>query len=156
MNAYIKEIKKRTDLILYLVKSGLKAEHRNSYLCYLWWLLDPLLSIAVYYFLVVIILYRGGADYLVFLVIGLIFWRWISSSINASAKSVLRYSVIINQVALPKMIFPVSFALSQLVNFLFGLVVISIFLAIFGVMPTWHIVYLPLIIIITLLFLLAI
>src|SRR5699024_12229570 len=54
------------------------------------------------------------------------------------------------------MIFPVSFALSQLVNFLFGLVVISIFLAIFGVMPTWHIVYLPLIIIITLLFLLAI
>jgi len=156
VKSYIQEIRKRTDLILYLVKSGLKAEHRNSYLGYFWWLLDPLLSIAVYYFLVVIILDRGGPDYPVFLVIGLIVWRWISSSINASAKSVLRYSSIINQVALPKMIFPVSFALSQLVNFLFGLVVISIFLAIFGVMPTWHIVYLPLIIIITLLFLLAI
>src|SRR5699024_8443621 len=131
-------------------------EHRNSYLGYFWWLLDPLLSIAVYYFLVVIILDRGGPDYPVFLVIGLIVWRWISSSINASAKSVLRYSSIINQVALPKMIFPVSFTLSQLVNFLFGLVVITIFLALFGVMPTWHVVYLPLIIIITLLFLLAI
>lgn len=156
MKAYIEEIRKRTDLILYLVKSGLKAEHRNSYLGYFWWLLDPLLNIAVYYFLVVIILGRGGPDYPIFLVIGLIVWRWISSSINTSANSVLRYSSIINQVALPKMIFPVSFTISQLVNFLFGLVVIAIFLTIFGVVPTWHIVYLPIIIIITLLFLLAV
>src|SRR5699024_7880867 len=103
-----------------------------------------------------IILDRGGPDYPIFLVIGLIVWRWISSSINTSANSVLRYSSIINQVALPKMIFPVSFTISQLVNFLFGLVVIALFLTFFGVVPTWHIVYLPLIIVITLLFLLAI
>lgn len=156
MKAYIEEIRKRTDLILYLVKSGLKAEHRNSYLGYFWWLLDPLLNIAVYYFLVVIILDRGGPGYPVFLVIGLIVWRWISSSINSSANAILRYSSIINQVALPKMIFPVSFTISQLVNFLFGLIVIALFLLLFGVVPTWHLVYLPLLIVITLLFLLAI
>src|SRR5690625_2446079 len=156
MNAYIKEIKKRKDLILYLVKSGLKAEHRNSYLGYFWWLLDPLLNIAVYYFLVVIILGRGGPDYPIFLTIGLIVWRWMSSSINTSANSVLRYSSIINQVYLPKFIFPLSFTITQLVNFLFGTIVIGIFLAIFGVTPTWHIVYLPVIIIITVAFLLAI
>lgn len=156
MNSYIQEIKKRKDLLLYLVKSGLKAEHRNSYLGYFWWLLDPLLNIAVYYFLVVVILQRGGEDYAVFLVIGLIVWRWISSSINTSANSVLRYSSIINQVYLPKFIFPLSFTITQLVNFLFGTVVIGLFLLIFGIMPTWHIVYLPLIIVITLTFLLAI
>jgi len=152
----MEEVRKRTDLIWYLVKSGLKAEHRNSYLGYFWWLLDPLLNIAVYYFLVVIILDRGGPDYPIFLVIGLIVWRWISSSINTSANSILRYSSIINQVALPKLIFPLSFTISQLVNFLFGLIVIVLFLVVFGVVPTWHIVYLPLIMIITLLFLLAI
>src|SRR5690625_4587467 len=140
MKQYIEDIKKRKDLLFYLVKSGLKAEHRNSYLGYFWWLLDPLLNIAVYYFLVVIILGRGGPDYPVFLVIGLIVWRWISSSINTSANSVLRYSSIINQIALPKMVFPVSFTISQLVNFLFGLVVIALFLTFFGVVPTWHIV----------------
>lgn len=156
MKTYMEEVRKRTDLIWYLVKSGLKAEHRNSYLGYFWWLLDPLLNIAVYYFLVVIILDRGGPDYPIFLVIGLIVWRWISSSINTSANSILRYSSIINQVALPKLIFPLSFTISQLVNFLFGLIVIVLFLVVFGVVPTWHIVYLPLIMIITLLFLLAI
>src|SRR5690625_6463971 len=108
MKQYIEDIKKRKDLLFYLVKSGLKAEHRNSYLGYFWWLLDPLLNIAVYYFLVVIILGRGVPDYPVFLVIGLIVWRWISSSINTSANSVLRYSSIINQIALLKIVFPVS------------------------------------------------
>jgi len=156
MNAYVQEIRKRKDLLLYLVKSGLKAEHRNSYLGYFWWLLDPLLNIAVYYFLVVVILQRGGENYAVFLVIGLVVWRWISSSINTSANSVLRYSSIINQVYLPKFIFPLSFTITQLVNFLFGTVVIGLFLAIFGIMPTWHIVYLPIIIVITVIFLLAI
>src|SRR5690625_4313690 len=156
MNAYVQEIRKRKDLLLYLVKSGLKAEHRNSYLGYFWWLLDPLLNIAVYYFLVVVILQRGGENYAVFLVIGLVVWRWISSSINTSANSVLRYSSIINQVYLPKFIFPLSFTITQLVNFLFGLVVICLFLTIFGVVPSWHIIYLPVLIVITLTFLLAI
>ncbi len=156
MKAYFEEIKKRNDLLIYLVKSGLKAEHRNSYLGYFWWLLDPLLNIAVYYFLVVIILQRGGEDYAVFLVIGLVVWRWISSSINTSAKSILRYSSIINQVYLPKFVFPLSFTFTQLINFLFGLIVIALFLTVFGVVPTWHIVFLPYLIVITIAFLLAI
>jgi len=156
VKTYLQEIRKRKDLILYLVKSGLKAEHRNSYLGYFWWLLDPLLNIAVYYFLVVIILDRGGPDYPIFLTIGLIVWRWMSSSINTSANSVLRYSSIINQVYLPKFIFPLSFTITQLVNFSFGTIVIGIFLAIFGVVPTWHLVFLPIIIIITVTFLLAV
>jgi len=156
MKLYFSEIKKRKDLLIYLVKSGLKAEHRNSYLGYFWWLLDPLLSIAVYYFLVVVILQRGGEDYAVFLVIGLIVWRWISSSINTAAKSILRYSSIINQVYLPKFIFPLSFTFTQLINFLFGLVVIALFLLIYGIVPTWYIVYLPILIFITIVFLLAI
>lgn len=156
MKTYLQEIKKRKDLLFYLVKSGLKAEHRNSYLGYFWWLLDPLLSVLVYYFLVVIILDRGGEDYAVFLVIGLVVWRWISSSINTSAKSILRYSSIINQVYLPKSIFPLSFTITQLFNFVFGLIVIGIFLLIFGVAPGWVIVYLPFIILVTLAFLMAI
>ncbi|MBC5635691.1 MULTISPECIES: ABC transporter permease [Ornithinibacillus] len=156
MKSYLQELAKRKDLLFYLVKSGLKAEHRNSYLGYFWWLLDPLLNVLVYYFVVVIILERGGPDYPTFLVIGLVVWRWISSSINASARSVLRYRSIINQVYLPKSIFPVAFSLTQLFNFAFGLVVIALFLVFFGYIPGWEIIYLPVLILITLAFLLAI
>ena len=152
----MQEIIKRKDLLFYLVKSGLKAEHRNSYLGYFWWLLDPLLNVVVYYFLVVIILQRGGENFAVFLVIGLVVWRWISSSINSSANSILRYSSIINQVYLPKTIFPLAFTITQFFNFLFGLVVIAIFLLAFGIMPGINLVFLPLLLVITFIFLLAI
>src|SRR5690625_1723358 len=146
MKAYIQEIKKRKDLIYYLVMSGLKAEHRNSYLGYFWWLLDPLLGILIYYFLMVVILERGGENFAVYLAIGLVVWRWISASINSSAKSILRYSSIINQVYLPKSIFPLSFTITQVFNFAFCLVVIAIFLVFNCVIPVWEIVYLPFIV----------
>lgn len=156
MKEYLKEIIKRKDLLYYLVKSGLKAEHRNSYLGYFWWLLDPLLNALVYYFLVVIILERGGEDYAVYLVIGLVVWRWVSSSINSAANSILRYSSIINQVYLPKAIFPISFTISQIFNFLFGLIVALVFVFAFGIRPGIEILYLPFIMLVTLVFLLAI
>ncbi|MEI3599703.1 MULTISPECIES: ABC transporter permease [unclassified Oceanobacillus] len=150
MKKYIQEMLKRKDLLYYLVKSGLKAEHRNSYLGYFWWLLDPLLNVLVYYFLVVIVLNRGGEDYPLFLVVGLVVWRWISTTINSSSRSILRYSSIVNQVALPKAIFPISFTLTQLFNFMFGLVVIALFLAVYGVKPTWFMLYLPVLIVLQL------
>ncbi|MGP4038860.1 ABC transporter permease [Gracilibacillus sp. D59] len=155
MRNYLSEILKRKDLLLYLVKSGLKAENRDSYLGYFWWLLDPLLNVLVYYFLVVIILQRGGENYAVYLVIGLVVWRWMNTTVKSSAKAITKYSSIINQVYLPKSMFPIALSTSQLFNFVFGLAVIAIFLAAFGVMPGWQIIYLPLVIIIQLLMLLA-
>lgn len=156
MRQYMDEIMKRKDLIVYLIKSGLKAEHRNSYLGYFWWLLDPLLGVVVYYFLISFILGRGGENFAVFLVIGLVSWRWTNTVINSSARSILRYSSIINQVYLPKSIFPITKTFSQMVNFSFGLVIVAIFLVVFGVMPGWQAIYLPIIIIVQLVFLLAI
>lgn len=156
MIEYIKEILKRKDLLLYLVKSGLKAEHRNSYLGYFWWLLDPLLGAVIYYFLVVVILQRGGENYGVFVVIGLVAWRWTNTTVTNSAKAIMQHASIINQVYMPKAIFPITRSISQLVNFFFGLVVIGIFLIAYGIVPGWQIIYLPFIIFVQLLFLLAI
>ncbi|MED4164906.1 ABC transporter permease [Halalkalibacterium halodurans] len=156
MREYINELLKRKDLLVYLVKSGLKAEHRNSYLGYFWWLLDPLLNVVIYYFLIGVLLGRGGDDFAVFLVIGLVGWRWINTTVNTSAKSITKYSSIINQVYLPKSIFPLAMTATQTFNFLFGLIIIAIFLLVFQVTPGWQVVYLPLIILVQLLFLVAI
>ncbi|ADU31889.1 ABC transporter permease [Evansella cellulosilytica] len=158
MQEYIKEMLKRKDLLFYLVKSGLKAEHRNSYLGYFWWLLDPLLNVVVYYFLVIVILqrYSDVPEYPVYLVIGMVVWRWMNTTVNTSAKAITKYSSIINQVYLPKSIFPLAMTSTQLFNFAFGLVVIAIFLAIFGIVPGWHVILLPVIILIQLIFLTAV
>ena len=156
MRQYLQEIQIRKDLLVYLVQSGLKAENRNSYLGYFWWLLDPLLNVLVYYFLVGVLLDRGGYNFAVFLVIGLVAWRWINTTVNGSAKAILKYSSIINQVYLPKAIFPMTITSTQLINFAFGLIIIASFLIATGTVPGWQVIFLPVIILIQYVFLLAI
>ena len=157
MKKYIKEMIKRKDLIVYLVMSGQKADNRDSYLGYFWWLLDPLLNVLIFYLVRVVFLNRGGGpDLPLYLAIGLVVWKWMNATISKSSRSITRYSSIINQVYLPKSIFPLATTFSEMFNFGFGLIVIAIFLIAFGVVPSWEIIFLPIIIIVQLLFLLAV
>jgi len=152
---YINEIVRRKDLLLYLTTSGLKAEHRNSLLGYIWWMLDPLLGVVVYYFLVVIVLGRGGEGYGPFLVVGLVVFRSITSTLSSSAKSITKQAGIISQVYLPKAIFPIGSSLTQLINFCFGLLVIALFLVFFQITPGAAVLWLPFLLVIQLLFMVA-
>jgi len=138
MRGYLTDIRKRKDLLMYLVASGLKAEHRNSFLGYFWWLLDPLLGTAIYYFVVVFVFRRGEDSYGLFLVIGMVVWRWFSATLGSAATSVLSQRGIITQVYVPKVIFPLGVALTQVVHFGFGLAVVLLFVLLFRIPPSLH------------------
>ena len=155
MKKYIQDLYRRKDLIIYLVTSGLKAQHKNSYLGYFWWLLDPLLNVLVYFFVVVIVFHRGGPDYGIFLVIGIIVWRWFSSTVSFASRSIVSQANIISQVNLPKAIFPIGVTITQLINCGFGLVVIGIFLIFLKISPGIEIIWLPFIITSQLIFTMA-
>jgi len=152
---YLRELFKRKDLLLYLVTSGLKAQYRNTFLGYLWWILDPLLMGAIYYFLRVIVLGMEGENIGAFLIIGLVAWHWINSSLKGSADSISGRSRIITQVYLPKAIFPFGVNLTQMINFSFGLVVVAIFLAAYRIVPGINLLWLPLIMLVQFIFLSA-
>ena len=156
MKKYISDLYKRKDLLIYLVTSGLKAQHRNSVLGYFWWLLDPLLNVVIYYFLVVVLFHRGGDDYGVFLAIGLVVWRWLGSTVGTASRSIIAQAGIITQVYLPKAIFPIGATFSQLINFIFGLLVVAAFLVFFRIIPGLEVLWLPYIMAMQLLFLTAI
>ncbi|PIP42141.1 MAG: teichoic acid ABC transporter permease [Desulfobacterales bacterium CG23_combo_of_CG06-09_8_20_14_all_51_8] len=156
MKKYIQEMMKRKDLMIYLVLSGLKSQNKNSFLGYFWWLLDPLLSVGIYYFVVVIVFRRAhGAGYGVYLVIGMIVWRWLSSTVLVASKSISQQSGIISQVNLPKIQFPICVALTQLINFGFGLIIIGLFLIYFRVLPGIELLWLPVVMGVQFLFMLA-
>lgn len=156
MKKYITDLYKRKDLLIYLVTSGLKAQHRNSFLGYFWWLLDPLLNVVIYYFLVAVLFHRAGEGYGVYLAVGLIVWRWLTSTVGTASRSIITQAGIITQVYLPKAIFPIGVTFSQLINFIFGLLVIAMFLIYFKIMPGLELLWLPYIIAIQLVFLTSI
>lgn len=156
MKKYIQELIKRKDLLTHLVISGVKAEYRNTILGYFWWILDPLLMGAVYYLLRVVILGMEGENIGAFLIIGLVAWKWIASSVNASTKAISSKAGIITQVYLPKALFSFGTTISQGVNFTFGLIVIALFLAFYRIVPGINLLWLPVIMAVQFLFLTAI
>ena len=156
LKAYFKELTKRKDLIVYLTLSKLKGQHKNSFLGYFWWLLDPMLNVGIYYFVVVIIFRRGGGpDYGMYLVVGMIVWRWVSATVSTASKSIIAQAGIITQVYLPKANFPIGAVLTQLINFIFGVAVIAISLVFFKVIPGINMLWLPVIIALQLVFMMA-
>jgi len=156
MKAYLLELLKRKDLILYLAVSQLKGQHKNSFLGYLWWLLDPFLNIFIYYFVVVVVFRMGGGeDYGIFLVVGMIVWRWLEVTVTMALISIISQAGIITQVYQPKANFPIVAVFSQLINFIFGIAVIAIFMIFFKIVPGTQILWLPVIILIQLIFMIA-
>ena len=99
---------------------------------------------------------RGSPDYSQFLVIGMVVYRYFSTSISLSSGAIVSNAGIITQVYLPKAIFAFGTTLSQTINFLFGLVVVEVLLFFFHVSQGIELICLPVIIFVQLLFQLAI
>ena len=149
---YMRDLWRRKDLLLYLVTSGLKADTRNTFLGYFWWVLDPMLMVLVFAFLRVVFLGMTGEHLIAFLAVGLIVFRHFSQNLTGSARSITGQAGIISQVYLPKAMFPFGVVLTQLVNFAFAFVVIAVIFAVSGIVPGLEAAWLPVIVVSQVLF----
>ncbi len=149
---------RRRHLVRVLVTSNLKRQSRHSALGYLWWLIDPLLMTGVYYVVVSILFRRGGHDqpYILFLMCGLLPWKAFSDSVGQSVGAIKGSAGIIKAIPFPKAVLPISFVLSNLVFFAFGLVVLLLLSLAYGPQyGTWPgaaYLWLPLVLLVQLLF----
>ncbi|MCH1550707.1 MAG: hypothetical protein L7T19_06050, partial [Pseudomonadales bacterium] len=75
-------------LITFKVYAELKAESNRTYAGYLWWVFEPLLFMAVYYFVFGVLFGRNTEDFVPFLLVGVTIWHWIQSSISHSASAI--------------------------------------------------------------------
>lgn len=131
------------ELLKNLVMRDLKVRYRNSFLGVLWSLLNPLLMMAVYVFVFTQLL-KGGTppeplpgatlgevqtymirtNFPVFILIGLLPWNWLATSVMGSITSIVGNAHLIKKVYFPRELLPLSLVISNLVNFLLALPVL--------------------------------
>ena len=117
-----REIWSHRQLTRYLVRADLKKAGSDTLLGNVWWILDPLLQMAVYVILVSVIFRSGKPDYPLFVFAAVLPWKWFASAVNEGIMSVTSRERIIKQVKFPKIVLPVAAAVGGIVNFLFGLI----------------------------------
>ena len=87
MKRFIDDIKKYNKYAMYSAKSGLKSEVANSYLSWMWWILDPLLFMLVYSFISIIVFGKGEQYFPIFVFIGLSSWTFFDKNIKPNENS---------------------------------------------------------------------
>jgi lipopolysaccharide transport system permease protein len=120
------------DLVLYKAMAGLRSEAARNYLSFLWWVLEPLLSMLVFYIVFGLLIQRGTEDFVPFLLIGLVSWHWFANTIKHSMTSIYGNGRLMNHVDLPKVIFPSVVIVMDLVKFSFVLLMLLLFLWLYG------------------------
>jgi ABC-2 type transport system permease protein len=123
----IREIMSRRRLVSYLVRAEIKKQGTDTVLGNVWWILDPLISLMVYVFVMTIIFGRKQEDFPVFLLAAMIPFKWFTDGVGSSVGSVVVQAGLIKQIQFPKIVLPVVTVTSGLINLVFGMgVLISV------------------------------
>jgi ABC-type polysaccharide/polyol phosphate export permease len=134
-------LRRYRSLIRYLYSATLRTEKTGSVFGFMWWLLDPLLLMLIYWFIFSEIFKRTEKAFPIFLLISLLSWEFFTKSLQRSIGMVLNQERSMRQLTYPRSAIPIALTLTQLSHFLFGVVIAAVAAdAIYGISPSGAIV----------------
>ena len=116
------------EIVFYRAGAELRRDASRVYLGVIWWFLEPTLYMAVFYMVFGLGLRKGGADFVVYLLAGLIVWRWLDGTVRASTGAILTSVGLMQQVYLPKILLPAVIVVMHSYKFLIVFFVFLMFL----------------------------
>lgn len=132
-----------------LVTKDFKIKYRRSVLGVAWSVLNPLLMMIVMSIVFSTIFAQGRNGsitpdmYPLYLIVGNITFSVMSESTNQALMSIIAASSLLKKVKVHRWVFPVQKVLFSLVNFAFSLVAVAIVMLWFHIVPSWHLILLP-------------
>ena len=136
---YVQQLWGRRHFILAFSQAKLTAQYSQAKLGQLWQVATPLLNAAVYYFIFGVILKasRGMSreTYIPFLVTGVFVFTFTQSSIMSGVRAISGNLGLVRALHFPRASLPISFALQQLQQLLFSMIVLFVFAIGFGSYP---------------------
>ena len=132
-----------------LVTKDFKIKYRRSGLGVAWSVLNPLLMMIVMSIVFSTIFAQGRNGsitpemYPLYLIVGNVTFSVMSESTNQALMSIIWASSLLKKVKVHRWVFPVQKVLFSLVNFAFSLVAVALVMLWFHVVPTWHLILLP-------------
>lgn len=150
----LKELTKCKDLILLWVRRDFVSKYKQTILGPVWAIIQPFFTTVVYsiFFGNIAGLGASGVPNFIFYLSGNIVWALFSGSLNSNANTFVSNSGIFSKVYFPRLVMPISTAISQFINFAIQFVFMLGFLFYYmftnaGVEPNIYILMTPLVLI---------
>jgi len=134
----IKNIFKWHELLWQMVGREIKSRYKQSILGYFWVILNPLAQMLVMSFAFSIILRiptnaAGNIPYSIFLFTALLPWNLFATSLSFASNSLVNNSPLITKVYFPRTILVLASIISKLVDFLFALSILIIYMIVYQI-----------------------
>ncbi len=101
MLALLKDLRRYSQASVTLFAVSVKSTVASVRLGWLWWFLDPLIMMAIYYFVVRVVFQRGGENYHLFVLCGIVAWGIFARSLSAAVTAISKNRGIIRQTSTP-------------------------------------------------------
>jgi lipopolysaccharide transport system permease protein len=150
-----KELFAYRELFIYLVWRDVAARYKQTILGPAWAVLQPLILMGIFCFLSLVVKIPtpqiNGVEipYPVFVFASLIPWTLFSQGMPSSATSLVNNQHIITKVYFPRLFVPTTAATVFMVDLMISLVIYAVILLCYRTPPAWTVIFLPLLILMT-------
>jgi lipopolysaccharide transport system permease protein len=141
----LREVWAYRELLYFFVWRDVKIRYKQTAIGVLWVVIQPVLTMLVFtvFFGRLAKLPSQGLPYPVFYFAALVPWTYFAYALQMTTNVVVDNQRLITKVYFPRLILPISSALSGLVDFSIGFVVLAIFTLAYGFRPTLAALWLP-------------
>jgi len=154
----LREIWEYRDLLLFLVWRDLKVRYKQTVLGVAWAVIQPVTTMMIFTIIFgkLANLPSEGVPYPVFSLAALLPWQLFAGALQRGGASLVANANLLTKVYFPRLIIPLSAIAAGLVDFAVAFVVLIVLMLFFGIVPTWAILWLPLLTLFALLTALAV
>ncbi len=131
------DLRRFVELALVLAVTEFKLRYFGSFLGYFWSLMRPLLLFAVLYFVFteVVRFGAGVAHYPLYLLMAVVLWTYFSEVVIQSVRCLVNRERLIRKIRFPRMVVPLSVALTGVFNLGMNLLALFAFVLASGIAP---------------------
>jgi lipopolysaccharide transport system permease protein len=149
----VRTLLKHGSLIRSLVRRDILGRYRGSFGGLFWTIIHPLLMMLTYYFVFGVVLRasfgqdRSSTGFLMYFLAGMVPWLAMSEAIGRASGVILDHASFVKKLLFPVEVLPVTLVLSGLFSEVFGLLIFSGAMALFGYSFSATVLLLPLVLI---------
>jgi ABC-2 type transport system permease protein len=133
----LREMWQARELFVFLVRKEIKVKYKNSVLGFLWSMLNPALTLAVFYVLFTYFLPNGIPYFVIYMFSAMLVWNLYQAGLLSGTTSVVVNAGIVKKVAFPREILVLASVGSAFVFFFYQSIVLVIFMVAFRHAPAW-------------------
>lgn len=154
-----REMARQRELLYFLVWRDVKVRYKQAVLGVAWAVLQPVAQVVIFsaifgagFNLARMLGANVGFPYALYVFAALLPWQFFQRSLNDGGLSLVNQQHLLTKTYFPRLFVPTSSVMSALFDMMVSLPVFAVTMAVFGFVPPWQVVFLPLLLVPTALF----